>query len=300
VTADGWQAYHLPFSGTVTNLLVVAPTRTGKTTLLRTLVYGLAAQNPERRLQLALVDLKSDDLLADFESLAHLRYPVATEVGDAVAVLQELAGEVERRSRGAARRPAHIFVVLDEVIALVQDRQFGTAATEALTPILTRGGGLGIYTVATTQRADKRSLSDPLIVSQFTNRIVGKVASGQESALAAGRGEMNAHKLLGRGDFVALVNGEVTRVQVAQTSSELVARLPTWTVAPPMPARPEPEPERGPGRPPDPVDPQDVELVRQHVDQCNTLGAVQRLLGGGRLKSRTYAERAAVAAGLVF
>ena len=297
VTADGWETYHLPFSETVTNLLIVAPTRTGKTTLLRTLVYGLAAQNSEKRLALALIDLKGDDMLADFGNLAHLRYPIATNAADAVAVLQDLASEVERRIANGARRPAHVFLVIDEVIALVQDRQYGQLATEALTPILTRGGGLGIFTVATTQRADKRSLSDPLIASQFVHRLVGKVASGQESALAAGQAGIDAHKLLGRGDFIAKVGGEVVRVQIAQTPAVLIRKLPTWTVALTMPERPEPVTVRGPGRPAKPIDPADVEFVRDHADEVKSLGAVQRLLGG---EGRPYARRVALAAGLSF
>ena len=299
VTADGWETYPLTFSDTVTNLLVVAPTRAGKTTLLRTLVYGLAVQNPARRLQLALIDLKGDDLLAEFGQLEHLRYPVATTAGDAVAILQDLASEVERRVQGQ-RRPAHIFLVIDELIGLVRDREWGAAATEALLPIITRGGGLGICTVGSTQRADKGSLADPLIASNFTNRLVGRVANGQESALAVGLGEANAHRLLGAGDFIARIGGDMTRLQVAQTPSELIARLPTWAVAPTMPARPEPEPQRGPGRPPEPIDQLDLDFIKRHASECTTLGTVQRLLGGDRLKSRTYAERVAQAAGLAF
>jgi hypothetical protein len=106
MTADGWETYHLPFSNTVTNLLVIAPTRAGKTTALQTLVFGLAAQNPTQRLALALIDLKGDDLLAEFSDLRRLRYPIATTAADAVAILQDLASEVDRRIQGGQRRPS--------------------------------------------------------------------------------------------------------------------------------------------------------------------------------------------------
>lgn len=291
VAADGGRTYHLRFSEVVTNLLIVAPTRSGKTTLLRTLVYGLAAQNSERKLQLALVDLKDDSMLAGFSKLAHLRYPIATRPADAVAVLQDLADEVTCRTESKSRRPAHIFLIVDELIGLVQDRQYGAVATEALNPILTRGGGLGIYTIATTQRADKRSLSDPLIASQFVHRLVGRVASGQESALASGRAGMNCHKLLGKGDFVALVDSEVTRVQIAPTPDELVDRLPTASIAPIMPelgAQPKP---RGPGRPPEEVRDEDAARLRD-AGAVRSLRGVREMFKCGNERAKRLAERA--------
>jgi hypothetical protein len=188
-------------------------------------------------------------------------------------------------------------LIIDELIGLVKDREWGTAATEALLPIITRGGGLGLYTVGTTQRADKNSLADPLIASNFTNRLVGRVANGQESALAVGLGEANAHRLLSAGDFLARVNGDLVRLQVAQTPAALIEKLPTWTVAPELSARAEPEPARGPGRPAKEVDTEDVAFVQDHADELPSVWAVQQLLGGC---GRPYAERVAEAAGLSF
>jgi len=285
-TADGARTYHLGFSNVVTNLLIVAPTRTGKTTLLRTLVYGLAAQNSEHTLHLVLIDPKGDDLLASFNALAHLRYPLAVGIEEATAILQDLAQEVEARQVNKRRKPL-IFVIVDEVIALVGHPQYGLAILDSLTAITTRGGGLGIYTIASTQRADKRSMRDPLVVSQFTNRLVGRVANGMESALATGHDGLACHKLLGRGDFMAIVGGQVTRLQVVPTSESLIARLPVGVRAE-LPELQEPTPPASVGRPKKPISEDDLATLAGA--DFDSLRGIQRLLSCGRGRAIVAAQ----------
>lgn len=298
VRADGCGQYHISFSDTLVNLLIVGPTRTGKSTALQTLIFGLASQNPTRKLEIALINPKNDPVLGGFAHLQHLRYPVAVNAKDAVAILRDLADEVQRRIENGTRRPAHLVLVVDELISLMQNPVYGTVAREALLPIVSMGGGLGVITIATTQKTDKRSLGDSLIADNFTNRLIGAVASGQASAQAAGLAELNAHKLLGAGDFIAKIGGVATRIQIATTPSDLIAKLPTWaTVAPTLPERAVPEMRNGAGRPVKPLDPADVEFVQDHADQLRSVHAVQKLLGGC---GRKYAARVAEAAGLNF
>jgi hypothetical protein len=293
MTADGCAQFDWPFDNVVTSALIVAPTRAGKTELLRTMLYGLVSQNPARRLGLVLVDLKGDDLLSEFGQIEHLRYPIVTTARDAALVLEDVAAEVEKRIQNKARRPEKLFVVVDELIALVQDGSVGGTARDALVPILTRGGGLGICTIATTQKTDRRSLGDTLIADNLVHRLIGAVASGQASAQAAGLAELEAHKLLGCGDFLARIGGQVTRLQVARTAAADIARLPTWARAPELPERELVETRDRPGRPEKPVDPEDVELVKDRGG-FPSLYALRTFLSSGD----SYAQRVAEAAGI--
>lgn len=292
ITADGAHTFCWPFGPTITSVLVVAPTRSGKTTLLQTLVYGICSLHSPRGTQLAIVDPKGDDLLAQFAQSAHLRYPIAVAAGESRAVLEDLAREVEDRQVSGRRVPT-VYAVIDELPAVMEDGR----SREALKPVFTRGGGLGIRLVASTQRADKATLGDTLLVANMPHRLVGRVANALESALATGRDGLEAHKLLGAGDFLAVINRQVERIQVAQVPEELFGRLPV-AVVPDLPAIAGdvgPETPEGPGtvgRPAEPIPGDELRYIADHPDRFTSLRAIMKYLGCGLPRAKRAAARA--------
>jgi DNA segregation ATPase FtsK/SpoIIIE-like protein len=64
-----------------------------------------------------------------------------------------------------------------------------------------------------------------LVKSNFPVRLVGSVASPEDAKVASGLPGTGAEKLLGRGDFLLVVKGEVTRFQAAYVSVGDVAAI---------------------------------------------------------------------------
>jgi S-DNA-T family DNA segregation ATPase FtsK/SpoIIIE len=68
-----------------------------------------------------------------------------------------------------------------------------------------------------------------LVKSNFPVRLVGSVTSPEDAKVAAGIAGTGAEKLLGRGDFLVVVKGQVLRLQAAYVSvteiQQMVTRL---------------------------------------------------------------------------
>ncbi|MEJ2209972.1 MAG: DNA translocase FtsK [Anaerolineae bacterium] len=213
-------------SPNVAHVLVAGTTGSGKTALLRTIVASLALHNPQRALQLVLVDPKGRGL-SPFQGLPHLLRPVVTDAAEAAEVLGRLVEEMERRDLEERSEP-RLVVVLDELADLVQVA--GTEFEERLVRLMQRGREAGIHVVACTQKPaaavlSKRSGVGGLIKSNFPVRLVGAVASPEDAKVATGLAGTKAEQLLGQGDFLVVAKGQVTRMQAAYISTAEIERL---------------------------------------------------------------------------
>ncbi len=149
-------------------------------------------------------------------SVPHLGWPLAREAKEAVSLLRELVEEMERRDRGGNSEP-RVVLMMDEVADLVQVG--GKEVVALVTRLVQRGRQAGMHVVAATQRPTSELLGG-LMKANFPVRLVGKVMSGQDALLAAGVGGTGAERLRGKGAFVMVAEGEVTRVHVAYISEE--------------------------------------------------------------------------------
>jgi S-DNA-T family DNA segregation ATPase FtsK/SpoIIIE len=223
-------------SPNVAHVLVAGTTGSGKTALARTIVASLAMHNSQRALQLVLIDPKGRGFLP-FEGLPHLLLPVVTRVEEALPVLERLVAEMERRdaaacaegmysSRRRGRSEPRLVVVLDELADLVQVG--GREMAAVLTRLTQRGREAGVHLVACTQKPTAAVIGS-LVKSNFPVRLVGSVASPEDAKVASGLAGTGAERLLGQGDFLLVVKGQVTRMQAAYLSveevREVVARL---------------------------------------------------------------------------
>jgi len=207
-------------SPNVAHVLIAGTTGSGKTALARTIVTSLALFNSQRSLQLVLVDPKGRGFMP-FEGLPHLLMPVVTRVDEARAVLERLVDEMERRDEQGRSEP-RLVVVLDELADLVQ---VGGQEMEGLLRRLTqRGREAGVHLVACTQKPTAAVIGG-LVKSNFPVRLVGSVSSPEDAKVATGLARTGAERLLGQGDFLVVVKGQVMRMQAAYVGPRQVSRI---------------------------------------------------------------------------
>jgi len=208
----------------VAHALICGTTGSGKSALARTMALSLALHNPQRQVQLLLIDPKSRGFPALAE-LPHLLCPPVTEVSPALERLTWLVEEMLRRDRQQVTRP-RLVVFIDELADLLMSG--GAALESALTRLSQRGREAGIHLVACTQKPTAAVLGS-LVKANFPVRIVGAVTSPEEAKVAAGIAGTGAERLQGRGDFLLVVKGHTTRFCAAyispQEAQDEVARL---------------------------------------------------------------------------
>ena len=75
----------------------------------------------------------------------------------------------------------------------------------------------GIYLIVSTQRPDSKTISSTL-KANMTTKVAFKVASGVNSRIILDAN--GAEKLRGKGDCLLNCNGDITHLQVANTTKE--------------------------------------------------------------------------------
>ena len=232
----------------VAHILVAGTTGSGKTVLMQTMILSLAMTNPAPSpfqangsgsgLRLVLIDPKAH-AFAPFDPLPHLARHVISDADETVEALNSLVHLMERS--GPAPPPPstpRTLGFLDEVADLLPVG--GAPLPQALTRLTQRGREAGIHLVAATQKPSAKVLG-PLIKANFPVRLVGRVTSASDARVASGWSGTGAERLMGRGDFIALAEGRVTRFQAAhiarQEIEQVVAHLTQHqAVAPAAPA----------------------------------------------------------------
>jgi len=204
----------------VAHILVAGTTGSGKTELMRTLVMSLALTHRQSQLQIALLDPKSRGF-APMSRLPHLVAPIAATSASCAALLGRIVAEMERRDRAGTDTP-HIVVAVDELTDLLTSA--GREVEAALTRLAQRGREAGIHLVAGAQKPASAILG-PMLKANFPARLVGRVASTEDARVATGVAASGAEKLMGRGDFLAVAAGGVTRFQAAWLSPQDWAEL---------------------------------------------------------------------------
>ena len=197
----------------VAHVLVAGTTGSGKTELMRSIIFSLAAANRQSRFQVALIDPKR----RGFEPLAALPHAIQgvfSDKGEVRALLERMAREMEHRDQTGLSCP-HILIAIDEVLDLIAAG--GKAVEELLDRIARRGREAGLHLLVGAQKPSSAAIGG-MLKANFPVRLVGRVGSAQDALVAAGVGGSGAEKLLGRGDFLAIACGETTRFQAAWVS----------------------------------------------------------------------------------
>jgi S-DNA-T family DNA segregation ATPase FtsK/SpoIIIE len=197
----------------VAHALICGTTGSGKTALARTMALSLALHNPQRQLQLLLVDPKGRGF-APLAGLPHLLCPPIADAPAALARLTWLVQEVERRDRHGVCEP-RLVLFIDELADLLMIG--GPELEFALTRLSQRGREAGVHLVACTQKPTTAVIGS-LTKANFPVRLVGAVTSPEEAKVAAGISGTGAERLQGHGDFLLVLKGQTTRFCAAYTS----------------------------------------------------------------------------------
>jgi S-DNA-T family DNA segregation ATPase FtsK/SpoIIIE len=196
----------------VTHVLVAGMTGSGKTELIRTMALSLAIGNRQSQLQFALIDPKGRGL-SPLSGLPHLMAPVAVDGDSAMNLLDRLNEEMDKRDLEGRSLP-RIVVVVDEVVDLLMTG--GKLIEAALVRLAQRGREAGIHLILGAQKPSSTALSTH-IKANLPVRLVGRVGSTDDARVATGISASGAEKLGGRGDFLVVAGGQVTRFQAAYT-----------------------------------------------------------------------------------
>jgi DNA segregation ATPase FtsK/SpoIIIE-like protein len=113
-------------------------------------------------------------------------------------------------------------IFIDEVADLME--QGGKAMDRLMTRLTQRGRSAGLHIIACTQKPLVASIGS-LTRSNFPVRLVGSVASADDAKIAAGIPGTGAEKLLGRGDFLLVAKGNVTRFQAAYINEQEIKQI---------------------------------------------------------------------------
>ncbi len=205
---------HLP-SPDVAHVLVAGMTGSGKTEVMRTILWSLCVTNRQSQMQLVLIDPKRRGF-GIFSDLPHLMAPLITDSEHAITVLERVVSEMERRDRENISTP-HIVVAIDEGTDLLMTG--GSKCEALLTRIAQRGREAGIHLLMGAQNPASK-LFGSMLKANFPVRLIGRVSSANDARVAAGIAASNAEKLLGRGDFIAVSAGNITRFQAAHAPME--------------------------------------------------------------------------------
>jgi S-DNA-T family DNA segregation ATPase FtsK/SpoIIIE len=213
------------------HVLIGGATGSGKTQLLRSLAASLVHFHGPDALQLVLIDPKRVGLLRFAQTVsAHVRRPVVSEPDEALALLDDLSGEMDERyarleSAGVEdvdelnrevslrERLPRIVVIIDEFQALLGEGRGGGPFVEQISALGARARAAGIHLVLSTQRPDKKTLPGKL-KDNLAGRVALRVADAVASRIILD--QSGAECLLGRGDLLASLDGErVLRAQAA-------------------------------------------------------------------------------------
>lgn len=199
------------------HLLIAGAANCGKTTLLRTVLVSLAMHNHPGMLQLVLIDPRGRGL-GPLGALPHVwrSTGVVQEPAAAVDLLDALVDERQRRA-ALNRRLPRIVVGIDAWADLRDALK--CSRRDPVQRLLEAGFASGIHVIATHQAPAE------VIARKFPLRCVGQVPTTADAQAASGVPGSGAEKLLGRGDFVLLANGQTLRFQAAYADARELAGL---------------------------------------------------------------------------
>lgn len=284
------------------HVLVAGTTGSGKSVAINTFIASLLAWRNPSDCRFVMIDPKMLEM-AIYKDIPHLLVPVITDSYKALAALQWVVDEMERRYEKMAEikvrnieeynmhnypgplKLPYIVVIIDEVADLMMVA--GKDVEVAVQRIAQKARAAGIHLIMATQRPSVDVITGT-IKANFPTRIAFKVASKIDSRTILD--EQGAEKLLGLGDMLYMNGSSMQRVHGSFiTDKEIEALVATMKETYGLPKYEKflDEDET------DTKEPDQYEYVLQQVlvhDKC-TAGFVQRLLGIGYLEALSIVQR---------
>lgn len=226
---DGRSLFLDPVENHAPHTLVAGATKSGKSVLLRNLLFGIASIYEPHESRIILIDPKMGQDYYAFAGLPHLYggegghgwISTQQEAGD---MLQTLVAEMNERTRMLSKyhcenlpqyqavvdkdspdwMPA-LWVFHDEFATWMLDRGYKQLVDNTIAQLAVMARSVGIHLVFATQRPSADVVT-PQTRSNLGNRLVLKVADVNNSTIALGR--PGAENLLGGGHILLKREGE--------------------------------------------------------------------------------------------
>lgn len=189
------------------HLMIAGRTGSGKSVLLTSVVATLAHATSPDDLDLYLVDGKNEDV-APFASLPHAR-AYSHEPKDNIQVIKHVAAIVDERNNSDDRK--RVVLVIDELADVVATGDTDAAIT-ALTKIAQKGRSKNVTLIGCTQKPKASNVGGDT-KSNMPLKFIGAVGSPEDAKIVSGIAQTGAEKLPGRGSFLSISGGGITRFQ---------------------------------------------------------------------------------------
>jgi S-DNA-T family DNA segregation ATPase FtsK/SpoIIIE len=209
------------------HLLVAGETGSGKSVFVNSLILSLLENNTPQELRMLMVDPKRVELSA-YQRIGHLLAPIITETDKAIATLEWLVTEMNKRytemAEAGARNIAQtdmprIVVVVDELADLIMSDD---DVEDLLVKLAQKGRAAGIHLVLATQYPTHEVVTG-LLKANMPVRVSFRLAQGYNSRVVLD--QSGAEDLYGKGDGLLLLNGELVRFQGAYATDKQIGLI---------------------------------------------------------------------------
>lgn len=216
------------------HLLIAGTTGSGKSVGINAMILSLLYKNSPDQLRLLMIDPKMLEF-SIYNDIPHLLTPVITKAKQAIAALNNMVGEMERRyalmsetktkniesynekvkKEGGEHFP-YIVIIIDELADLMMTS--GKDVEHSIARLAQMARASGIHLVVATQRPSVDVVTG-LIKANLPSRISYRVGQKVDSKIILD--QMGAESLLGRGDMLFTPPGSTGLVRLhAPWSSE--------------------------------------------------------------------------------
>jgi S-DNA-T family DNA segregation ATPase FtsK/SpoIIIE len=202
--------------------LIAGSTGSGKSVLMQNIVLGIACTNTPEQAKIVLIDPKLGVDYFAFEGMPHLQDGIIEDQDKAIAKLEELVGEMNRRytvlkankvanifdlnkKPDATERFPFLWIIHDEFAEWMMTESYADAVSNIVSRLGVKARAAGISLVFAAQRPDANVMPMQLR-SNLGNRLVLRVDGEGTSEIALG--EKGAERLLGKGHIAAKLEGE--------------------------------------------------------------------------------------------
>ena len=221
------------------HLLIGGMTGSGKSVFLHSLICSLAESHSPKEVQFLLIDPKMVEFMV-YERLPHLLEPVQHDTDKAIAAVQSVEAEMDKRltifhensvrdiasynDSAVGEKMPRIIIVVDEVSDMIigmegePNNEFVSTASR----IGARGRAAGIHLVMATSRTDSIVLSEPMKAS-IPARLAFKLY--EEECSQAILDAEGAEKLRDSGDALLRDSVSPIRVHVPLISDADVSKI---------------------------------------------------------------------------
>jgi S-DNA-T family DNA segregation ATPase FtsK/SpoIIIE len=208
------------------HFLVGGTTGSGKSEFLRSLLLSLLYRHSPQQLKIALVDPKRVTF-PEFERMPWLLSPVVKDSENAIALMDELVTEMERRyqvfektgcpdlgsyNQQLTQPLPRIVCIFDEYADFMAEKETRKALELSIKRLGAMARAAGIHLIIATQRPEA-SVVTPIIRSNLPGRVALRTASEADSAIVLGGKQTAAAYLLGKGDLLYQVGAQLNRLQ---------------------------------------------------------------------------------------